>query len=1257
MIATRRNAAVVAAATLLSLLTAPAHAGPDSTSGEVGALGQAKVTTVTLITGDRAVLRTDANGMHSAGLERDGLPASDYLTRQRGADLYVIPAEAVPLLAGGLLDEELFNVSGLVAQGYDDASTDTIPLLAVAKDDAAAARGVLPVPKEATRGRTLPSASAVAFTAPKNKTAQVWSDLAAEATGAGGPRTTIWLDRKVSASLDSSVPAIGAPAAWSAGFDGAGTKVAVLDTGYDAAHPDLAGRVVAEQNFTYTWKIDDFDGHGTHVASTIAGSGAASQGRSRGVAPSAQLLVGKVLDDYGHGQTSWIIAGMEWAVAQGADVVNMSLGSESPDCTDPLAVAVEHLAATSGALFVVAAGNAGPGRSTVSSPGCAPSVLTVGAVDDKGATAQFSSRGAVAGGGRSKPDLAAPGVAIMAAKAGGNGDNAYTALSGTSMAAPHVAGAAAILAQQHPDWTPARIKAALVSAAHPRTASRVQEQGAGMLDVARATRQTVLGPGLVDVAAFSWPHGRDQTATAHIAYTNTASTPVTLNVKLGEVTGEDGAPAPRGMVSLGAGSVTVPAGGTAEVPVTVDASAKLALEAYGSFGGRLTARTADGSQEVVTPFAFWVEPETVELTIRTTDRRGEGATFSSSVEVTGLDDATWQDYFPAGVREQTMRLRAGRYAISAFIFSGEPGTTGQQGVAQSVAYLGDPEIVLDRDTVLHYDARRAHRIRVEADRPAESQGLRLDYGRWWDRWLVTGGMTLGKYTDEVYAAPTGKARTGGFEFSATWRMFAPELSVTVAGDGAAVPVEYLPRSPALPDTRIAELVDAGSGTAAELAAAGATGRLVLVNSPTDVNQAVYEATNAGALGVVLAHDAPGRWLPRLYAGPSLPTLSVTQPVEEQLRGRLAKGPVRLAWQGTPVSRSPYVYNLSFIADGRINGALRVKHHDDRLARVQTDWYTKGAPASFYDVMFVQRPYAADFNLGANLVGDVHPLDAPVTRVEYYTPDSTLWWHGAISGTWNGLDTDGPRRHVAGRSSESWYKQPARPGVGWTYTGVRAPIGIREANTVTASIPLWRDSDPHHFGQAAAYDYGRVDLYRNGTLFGRGEADQPGYMVLQVPDAPADYRLRLYVQRSPEVDPNWQMSFGTDTFWRFRSARPADGVAERLPLLLPEYDMELDLYNLAPAVSHYPVRLSAEGQPGYDAGRIVAARAWVSYGAPTEASEITDWMEVPVVHTGEGWVAQVNNAAASGRYVSLKVDLLDEHGNGVEQAIVRAYGVR
>ncbi|WP_231648290.1 S8 family serine peptidase [Saccharothrix sp. NRRL B-16348] len=250
----------------------------------------------------------------------------------------------------------------------------------------------------------------------------------------------VWLDGIRKPSLDRSVAQIGAPTAWQAGYTGQGVKVAVLDSGVDQTHPDLAGQEVAERNFTDDPDTTDRVGHGTHVAATIASAGE----KYRGVAPDARILDGKVcsLDC----SESWILAGMQWAVDQGADVINVSLGGTDTPGLDPLEEAVNTLSAQSGTLFVIAAGNSGrPG--TVGSPGSADAALTVGAVDRQDGIAEFSSRGPRLGDGAVKPDITAPGVDIVAAKAATGsigvpvGDG-HVAVSGTSMASPHVAGAA-----------------------------------------------------------------------------------------------------------------------------------------------------------------------------------------------------------------------------------------------------------------------------------------------------------------------------------------------------------------------------------------------------------------------------------------------------------------------------------------------------------------------------------------------------------------------------------------------------------------------------------------------------------------------------------------------------------------------------------------------------------------------------------------------------------------------------------------------
>src|SRR5204863_5129863 len=174
-----------------------------------------------------------------------------------------------------------------------------------------------------------------------------------------------------------------------------------------------------------------------------------------------------------------------------------------------------------------------------------------------------------------KPEITAPGVDITAAR-GKDGvigtptgpDNRYLILSGTSMATPHVAGSAAILAGEHPDWTPAQLKAALMAAAKPNPAIGVFAQGAGRVDIGRAIHQTVTtSPASVSFGLQQWPHNDDTPITKTVTYHNSGTAAVTLNLAL-NTTGPLGLPSTAGLFALSASTVTVPAGGDASVTVT-----------------------------------------------------------------------------------------------------------------------------------------------------------------------------------------------------------------------------------------------------------------------------------------------------------------------------------------------------------------------------------------------------------------------------------------------------------------------------------------------------------------------------------------------------------------------------------------------------------------------------------------------------------------------------------------------------------------
>ncbi|NUT02660.1 MAG: S8 family serine peptidase, partial [Hamadaea sp.] len=372
--------AVVAVAVALALSGTSAVGSAQAASGVQTAAGPQQTKILTLITGDRVRLST-VQGRPVVGVESEG---RGYQLTTRDGDTYVVPVDALPHVQAGRLDEQLFNVTDLAAAGYDDASRSSLPL--VLMPPAGGTPAVPANPPGAARRALLPSINAVAVTEDKARAREFWQGLTARFAQPGsltraGDVGRVFLDRKVRAALADSVPQVGAPQAWAAGYTGKGVTVAVLDTGYDPTHPDLQGRVAAAKDFTGEGSAVDTNGHGTHVAATVGGSARNPGGHLNGVAPETRLIVGRVLDGSGSGDLSWVIAGMEWAVAQGARVINLSLGAGESDGTDPVSEAVDNLTAKSGALFVVAAGNAGPGVASVQAPGAAAQALTVGADD------------------------------------------------------------------------------------------------------------------------------------------------------------------------------------------------------------------------------------------------------------------------------------------------------------------------------------------------------------------------------------------------------------------------------------------------------------------------------------------------------------------------------------------------------------------------------------------------------------------------------------------------------------------------------------------------------------------------------------------------------------------------------------------------------------------------------------------------------------------------------------------------------------
>jgi subtilisin family serine protease len=710
---TRWAGVAVLAAAMIVQPQADAEAGDRAVTGSRVATG---VRTVTLVTGDKVTVTSPTSAIVEPGAGREKVT---FLTDEARGRLRVLPVDAAPLVRAGRLDPRLFDVTGLLELGYDDSRKE-LPLVVTG------APGPAPAVRAMTGFRSLSAVRGFAVRQRRSDAARTWQALAA---GTG----KIWLDGRQRISLDVSVKQVGAPQAWERGYTGAGVKVAVLDTGIDATHPDLAGRVAARADFTDAPDERDVIGHGTHVASTIAGSGAASGGRYRGVAPDVTLLDGKVCESQWCTDSA-ILAGMQWAAEQGARVVNMSLGHPDTPGTDPMEEAVQTLSERYGVLFVVAAGNYGADR-TLTSPATTDAALAVGAVSKSGEQADFASRGPRAGDGGLKPDITAPGVDITAARGKDSpGDGSYMAMSGTSMAAPHVTGVAALLAGAHPGWKGDTLKAALMGTARPLPGIGVFAQGAGLVDAARGTSQAVTAepPGL-GFGRQAWPHDDDQPVSKTVVYRNHQQQPVTLHL---EVRGDKS-------FSVTPTTLTVPADGQAEATVTSDTRAG---GPDGFLGGHVVA-TGAGDLTLSTPVGVDKEIESYDLTIRHTDRNGRPAT-QSYTTLYRLD----AHQTPVDLEEPegpaTLRLPKGRWQIRTTILDDQGRTL-----------LVHPDLNLNRSQTVEADARLGRPISLKLPRTdATSLLAEIVY-----QWQEADGTSrswgwLGDSYDGAYTAQLGPAR-------------------------------------------------------------------------------------------------------------------------------------------------------------------------------------------------------------------------------------------------------------------------------------------------------------------------------------------------------------------------------------------------------------------------------------------------------------------------------------------------------------------
>ncbi|MFB6723782.1 S8 family serine peptidase, partial [Kribbella sp. NPDC056345] len=1184
-------------------------------------------TTITLITGDRIVVSRRPG--HPDRIT--ALPgSSSVVVSYSGGHTVAVPSIAAADVRSGRLDSSLFDVTTLLAERRDDARSTTLPVIVEYTGAAPKA------PAGTASTRVLTSIRGRAATVDKAKAREFWRSLTPKNARVAESIRRVTLDRRVRASTDWSVPQIGGPAAWQRGFTGKGVKIAILDSGIDGNHPDLKGRIAAEQNFSDAATAMDHVGHGTHVAGIAAGNGSASGGKYTGVAPEATLLNGKVLGDDGSGLNSQVIAGMEWAVQQGAAVVNLSLGSGPSDGTDVVSTALNSLSRTSGTLFIVAAGNC---RSTtpaqVSAPASADEALAVGNLVRDGALAPSSCRGPRTGDGALKPEISAPGTDIVAARAAGTDlgdpvDDNYTSATGTSMATPHVAGVAALVAQANPDWKAAQLKARLISTADPQQAA-VSDEGAGRIDADQATAADVtVNTGELELGTLAWPHPEKDAVTRELSYHNPTTAAVTLQLA---ATMNPATATPR----LSATELTVPAGGDATVTVTADRAAA----GIGTFSGRITA-TASGADPIVTTFGWYAESERYSLTVKGITRDGRPA--DAQLNLTRVDGPA-PDLPPSGLDLRngtvTVRVVPGRYVVTSVF---ELGATDARNT--ELTLLSSDELDIRGPVTAVLDARKAKVVeQTVQDRPELlARGRAMAYQVMTSAGVPVGGFQVISGTGDplrLSAVPGGTTTVGRSEFVMTSRLELPPYRVRAGGSRFEVRDVFL--APRFTGTKVLRPADAGTAQPGE--PIDVRGKLALIAiadaDERPLDEIVKVAQDAGATAAMLyARDRPGveamgAWWSGTDPQVTIPVMRVSRVTAKALLDRQA--PVEI----TGVAVPPDIYDLMEPTTGRIPAATAVTVTPKQLATIkETFGAHDAAGGSYQEQRLGESP-------GGLLLGYWYLLSmfpTPSTRTSYVQA-GPIAWSSEVS-TSIGRGESAPRKYRPGEQAAQRWMAPVlvsgfEEGRAWN----GGSVGWTEDGALAVQIsPLVHRNEftPAMYSTELA----ELIVERNGVQVATSDTTD-----IWIPDLPIDaakFRASLTTRRSPDNARKYSSQIRSTWTWTSQGGR-----SEIMPVITADLDLPTaDQLGRVPAGQPVPLTFGLRHQTGAVRSPFVTANLEISYDG-------TSWAKVPLTPTGAGqYTAKITHPAAmAGKSPSLRLVATDADGNSLEQQITEAYGLK
>ena len=746
------------------------------------------------------------------------------------------------------------------------------------------------------------------------------------------------------------------------------------------------------------------------------------------------------------------------------------------------------------------------------------------------------------------------------------------------------------------------------------------------------------------------PAALHQTRT--LTYTNNSDAPVTLHLAA-RLTTKFGEPAPDGTLSVSPDTLIITPGAKEQADVSVDAS----IPDGGEYTGRVTA-TGDGGLEVASGIGFYKQDDTVDVTFRAVDRRGEPAIARLRVAPYVHNDGR---YFPDNIyltpqqREWTLRLPEGDYNLFGLI-----STLDESGRwTEEDSIVGDPKLAVHAPNFdVTLDARTARPLSLQTPKKSTPRSLTLDWSRGdpanpiqtYDYWYWT--QTDGEPT-RVSLAPTERVDDAPFSVTTSWDAGVPLLETQLSGPTTEQPVDAVyTGGPFIDGKQHYAIVDAGTATPDDLQHVDVRGKVALVRESPELSYdaQVGAAARAGAAVVALYSAQPGVFYP--YAWGAVPIVAMPQEQGERLRA-LADGgrPAQLLFTGTP--RTPYAYDVTFAEQQQVGSdvAYRVKPED--LAEVDASVYTTGTGESGWRL---HQSAFSGCDCAPPIVADYVPSTG-YTRIEYVTasPDVSSFpaWQFQVGLPADVVHPRAGRTYEPGeKTTEQWLKAPLSPGVANNAgTSNTQMVSRRVGNSIFYSIADFTDSAGNWTAQLTSTQ-ASSRLYLGDKLLYSSGFGLRG--TVAVPSDAGSYRLEADVDHDGSVI---GLSNRTRTAWTFSSSAGAGPV---LPLIDLDYTdvadagsgrSALDLANAAATAQLVSLRLAATHQGGSQAPPVTNATVSVSY------DDGATWQQAAVRPTGNQAFEATYRHPAHGEYVSLKVSASDGAGNSIEQLLIHAYRLR